>query len=136
MAPIETQLVELEKEYWKAVQDRDVDKAIALTDFPCVVTGPRGVRCADEHEFTAMMRHGRYGIDRVDLRDPTVRFLGEHVAIVAYKVDEEVTIDGRPVHIDAVDSSTWIRKNGHWLCAAHSEALTGDPFGRDRVAIA
>jgi hypothetical protein len=136
MAPIETQLVELEKEYWKAVQDRDVDKAMELTAFPCLVTNPRGVRWADKEALAAMMRHGRYGIDRVDLRDPQVHFLGEHVAIIAYLVHEELIIDGKLVRVDAADSSTWVRKNGHWLCAAHSEALTGDPFGRDRIALA
>jgi hypothetical protein len=30
------------------------------------------------------------------------------------------------------DSSTWVRRNGCWLCALHTEAIAGDPFGRDR----
>lgn len=38
----------------------------------------------------------------------------------------------RPVSLDAADSFTWVRRDGRWLCAAHSEALSGNAFGRDR----
>jgi len=48
------------------------------------------------------------------------------------KVHEELTVDGKPVSIDAADTSTWVRRDGRWLCAAHIEALAGDPYGRDR----
>jgi hypothetical protein len=37
--------------------------------------------------------------------------------------------------LDAADSSTWVRRNGRWLCALHTEAILGDPFGRDRQRI-
>jgi hypothetical protein len=61
-----------------------------------------------------------------------VRLLGDDTAIVAYTVHEELTVDGKPVSIDAADTSTWVRRDGRWLCALHSESLAGDPFGRDR----
>jgi hypothetical protein len=35
--------------------------------------------------------------------------------------------------LEAADSSTWVRRDGKWLCAVHTEALKGDPFGRDKV---
>jgi len=47
-------------------------------------------------------------------------------------VHEELTVEGKPVTLDAADSSTWVRRDGHWLCAAHTETLSGDPYGRDR----
>jgi len=47
-------------------------------------------------------------------------------------VKEVLTVEGKPVTIDASDSSTWVRRDGNWVCALHTEALTGDPFGRDR----
>jgi hypothetical protein len=58
--------------------------------------------------------------------------VGDDVALVAYKVRESLTVDGKPLEFEAADSSTWIRSNGRWLCAMHSESITGDPFGRDR----
>jgi hypothetical protein len=59
--------------------------------------------------------------------------LSDDVAIVAYTVHEDLTVEGKPVSLDAAESSTWVRRDGNWLCAMHTEALTGDPFGRDRV---
>jgi hypothetical protein len=58
--------------------------------------------------------------------------VADDVAVVAYKVKEELTVDGKPLKLEAADASTWIRSEGRWLCAMHSEAITGDPFGRDR----
>jgi len=34
--------------------------------------------------------------------------------------------------LDAADASTWVKKDGRWLCALHTESLIGDPYGRDR----
>ena len=56
----------------------------------------------------------------------------DNVAIVAYKVHEELTVDGHNVTLDATDASMWIRCNGRRVCALHTESITGDPFGRDR----
>jgi hypothetical protein len=33
--------------------------------------------------------------------------------------------------VDAADSSTWVHRDGRWLCALHTEAIAGAPFGRD-----
>jgi hypothetical protein len=36
---IETELLELEKRYWQAIKDQDVEAAMRLTDDPCIVAG-------------------------------------------------------------------------------------------------
>ena len=56
----------------------------------------------------------------------------EDVAIVAYKVNERVVVDGKTLPIEANDSSVWVCRDGEWLCALHTESLAGDPYGRDR----
>jgi hypothetical protein len=61
-----------------------------------------------------------------------VRLVHDDVAIVAYKVKESLTVDGKPLTLEAADSSTWVRSPGGWVCAMHTEAISGDPFGRDR----
>jgi hypothetical protein len=81
-----------------------------------------------------MMQESTYTIDDFVLDDDVqVRMLSDDVAVLAYKVHEALTVEGKPVIIDAADSSTWIRRDGNWLCALHTEALLGDPFGRDRT---
>ena len=61
-----------------------------------------------------------------------VRLLGDDVAVLAYKVKELLTVDGKSLTVEAADSSTWVRREGVWVCALHTEALLGDPFGRDK----
>ena len=58
--------------------------------------------------------------------------LRDDVAVVAYVVTEELTVENKPVTLKAADSSTWVRRDGRWVCAVHTESLSGDPFGRDR----
>jgi hypothetical protein len=65
-----------------------------------------------------------------------VRQLNADRAILGYKVHEDLSVDGEQVSIDAADTSAWVRRDDRWLCALHTESITGDPFGRDRVAAA
>ena len=44
----------------------------------------------------------------------------------------ELTVDGKPLQLEAADASVWIKRDGHWRCAVHTESVKGDPFGRDR----
>ncbi len=130
--PIEAQLLDLEKQYWKAIKDRDVQAAMRLTDDPCIVTGAQGVARISQQQFAGMLQAGGWTLHQVDLSDVQVRVLSEDVAILAYKVKEVLTVEGKPLTIEASDSSTWVRRDGNWVCALHTEALAGDPFGRDR----
>ena len=71
-------------------------------------------------------------LDEFELKDVHARMLGPDLGIVAYTVHEKLTVDGKPVVLEAADSSTWVRRNGQWECAMHTEAILGDPFGRDK----
>lgn len=130
--PIEAQLLDHEKQYWQAIKDRDVQAAMRLTDDPCIVTGAQGVARITREAFAGMLQAGGWTLHEVTLSDVQVRVLSEDVAIVAYKIKELLTVDGKPLTLEAADSSTWVRREGQWMCALHTEALAGDPFGRDR----
>lgn len=130
---VEAELLELEKRYWQAIKDRDVDAAIRLTDEPCVVTGAQGMGVIDRKTMGAMLKTASYTLHRFEIKPGArVRLLRDDVAIIAYQVREELTVDGKPVALEAADSSAWVRRDGRWLCAMHTEAIAGDPFGRDR----
>ncbi|HEX6765480.1 MAG TPA: nuclear transport factor 2 family protein [Polyangiaceae bacterium] len=133
---VEKELVELERQYWQALKDKDFDAALKLTDDPCIVSGAQGVGKLDRKSLVEMMKAGPYTLDDFELgADVKVRMLGDDVAIIAYKVHEELTVDGKPVTLDAADASTWVRRGGHWVCALHTESIEGDPFGRDRNGV-
>ena len=40
---VEKELLELERRYWQALKDKDVEAAMRMTDDPCIVTGAQGV---------------------------------------------------------------------------------------------
>lgn len=132
---VEKELLELENQYWQAIKERDVDTAMQLTEFPCLIAGATGVGRVDKDAYVKMMKGARYKLHEFEIQDSEVRLLKDDVALVAYKVHEELTVDGEKVSMDAADSSVWVRRDGQWRCALHTESLAGDPYGRDRTKI-
>src|SRR5262245_24197666 len=98
---IEKELIDLERQYWQAIKDNDIDAAMRLSDDPCIVAGASGVGSLDRNALQGMMKAATYKLRSFELKEPQVRVLGDDVAIVAYKVHEELTVDGKPVSLDA-----------------------------------
>jgi hypothetical protein len=132
---VENQLLDLERAYWQALKDGDHGAALRLTDDPCLVAGAQGVASLDHAALVAMMKEGNWQLRAFDI-DPDVklRMISDDVAVLAYKVREELVVDGEPLKLEAADASTWARRNGRWVCVLHTESIAGDPLGRDRHA--
>jgi uncharacterized protein (TIGR02246 family) len=129
----EKEILELEKRYWQALKDNDLQTCLELTDDPCIVSGAQGFNKINKAQFSEMMKSANYTLDDFKVEDGAeVRLLGDDVAVLAYKVHEELTLEGKKVQLDAAESSTWIKRDGRWVCTMHTESLLGDPFGRDR----
>ena len=130
---LEKDLLTLERKYWQAMKDKDGDAAMRLTDDTCLITGAQGVSRLDQSAFKGLLEDATWTIEKFDIGDDVqVAVIDDDVAILAYKVHEELTVEGKPVALDAADASTWVRRDGRWVCALHTESITGDPFGRDR----
>ena len=130
---IEAELLDLEHKFWQAMKNRDTDTMVELTDEHCLLGGAQGVQLIQRDALREMMNNPDWTLKNYSVTGDThVHQLGDDVAAVGYEVHEELTVDGKPVKLDAVESSTWVRRNNHWLCAVHTEAIKGDPFGRDR----
>lgn len=134
MNRLANELLDLEKQFWEAMKERDVDTAMQLTADECILTGAQGVSNIKKQALGDMLQNAPYELHAYELKDPVVREIQDDVAILAYNVHEELTVDGKPVKLDAADSSTWIKRDGQWRCVLHTEAISGDPFGRDRRA--
>jgi hypothetical protein len=89
----------------------------------------------DRKTFASMMDGGTWRLHAFEFRD--VKFLeaADNVAVIAYTVREELTVDGKPLTMEAADASTWVKQDGGWVCALHTESVLGDPYGRDRVKV-
>jgi len=128
----ENEIVQLEKQYWQGIRNKDISACEGLTDFPCLVAGAHGIARVPKEKFRGIMESGNYTLNDFEFKESEVRMLTDDIAIHAYKVHEDLTVDGKPITVDASESSTWIRRNGRWGCALHTESLIGDPYGRDK----
>ena len=105
-----------------------------MTDEHCVVVGAQGVSKIDRNMMEKMTAEDTWELEdyTLDEKKAQVTMMGEDIALVAYPVKERLTVEGKPLALEANDASVWVRRNGKWLCAMHTESLAGDPFGRDR----
>lgn len=129
---LKKELVDLEKRYWTALKDNDVDTVLELSDDTCILTGAQGVHAYEKEKIAGMMEQATYQLRDFRLDEVKTQRLADDVAVIAYKVHEDLVVDGAPLSLDAAETSTWVHKNGSWKCATHTESLLGDPFGRDK----
>jgi hypothetical protein len=59
-----------------------------------------------------------------------MRQVSDDVVALAYKVKEDLVVEGQKVKLETFDSSVWVRRGGKWVCVVHTESPAGDPFGR------
>src|SRR5690349_15586352 len=129
---LDKELIEREKAFWDSMKDMDAEGAVAMTDRQCIVVGAQGVSEIDPKTMGDLIKSATWKLHRYtfDEKSMHVRMIGDSVALVAYKVSEELTIDGEKLTLDAYDSSVWVRQGNNWVCAMHTESPAGDPFGR------
>jgi hypothetical protein len=81
------------------------------------------------------MHDGKWTLHEFSFDNLNVIRPADDVAVISYVVTEKLTVEGKPLTLKAADASTWIRRDGRWQCALHTESVLGDPFGRDRVPL-
>lgn len=126
------EIIDLETQFWDAIRDGDAVAASSMVHEPCLVTGSQGHAAIDRKAFAKMMESPSWTLQEFSFEKENVVFLDDDTAVIAYTVTEKLTVDGKPLTLKAADASTWVRRNGRWLCALHTESVLGDPFGRDR----
>lgn len=124
------ELMGLERQYWNAIKNKDAKTATSLSSDPCVVVGAQGIGELDKRALAKMLQTAGYELNAFSFEDVHVRHVRKDVVAVAYKVKEQLTVEGKPVELEAFDSSVWVKRNGEWECVVHTESLAGDPFGR------
>lgn len=81
------------------------------------------MRTVSKDAMKSMTEEGKWTLNSYQFDD--VKFLSPapDVAILAYTVTQNVTMDGNTLNQRAANSSTWIRGSDGWQCCAHSEAF-------------
>jgi len=117
------QIIDLEKRFWQAMKDDDIPTAQSLLADDSLVTGPTGAMRISPKKFAQLSRESRFKIDKFRMSDVEVVFPSDDVAVIAYKIHETGSVKGKPMDLDAVDSTTWVRDGKDWKCALHTETI-------------
>jgi len=122
---ISTEIMRLEKRYWDAMRDHDLEAAVSLTYFPCIVSSEHGAQTVDREQFEKMFssHEGSFSSWKIDEAKAQVRQIGPDTAVIAYPVEASVVKDGKTQEIKAIDTSTWVKRDDKWVCAMHTETL-------------
>ena len=106
---LEQEILELENQFWQSMIDKDPKAGVRLTADPCIVTGAQGVSRIDSKTFAKMVEHGGWILHDYEFSDVKVERVTDDVAVIAYKVRENLTVDGKKLTMEAADASTWVR---------------------------
>jgi ketosteroid isomerase-like protein len=129
------ELLALERSYWDALKDRDVRTVGRLTAEQCTVAGATGASVVDPRSIVKQLETATYRINdyRIDPQSVHVNRICDDTYAISYGVHEDLEVDGKPVKLDAFDSSVWQKTDNGWTCVLHTESIKGDAFGRDRL---
>lgn len=114
MIPHKNEILHMERRYWEAMKNNDVEAAVALTKFPCVISGPQGARRVTEEQYRELMESMNGDEYKgIEIKDPHVDILTDDTALISYSTE----VNGMKM----LDVSTWVREDDKWVCAFHSE---------------
>lgn len=119
---MKNQILELEKKYWKAMEEGDFEIVRSLTRFPCIVAGKNGIREVDEVSFKKMFDSGEGRKTKVlDISGDKTELINDS-AVIAYLIEIEWEMQGKKTSGKCACTSTWVKEDGNWVCAMHTES--------------
>lgn len=128
-APSKDEIVNLEKAYWDAMKAKDGARAAELSADPALVAGAQGVMTIPRGKMGQMTEAGDWTLESYAFDEVQVSTPAPDVAIIAYTVRQKVVMKGEPKELRAADTSTWVRGEDGWRCAAHTETFLQDGKG-------
>lgn len=117
------EIEQLEHAFWQSMVDNDPKVATGMLAERALMVSGHGAMAFDHAGYTKMAKDPSHKLLDYSLSEMDVLCPNDDVAIATYKVDQQVEYDGKPMAMQAVDSSTWVRDGGNWKCVAHTESL-------------
>ena len=129
------EVLKLERDFWDAMKDRDARTAGRMTAENCTIVGASGASTVDPRQMSKLLEMATYRIKdyRFDPQTTRITRLCDDTVAITYGVHEDLEVDGKPVKLDAFDSSVWKKTDNGWTCVLHTESIKGDAYGRDRM---
>lgn len=121
--PKDSEIEQLERRFWQTMVDKDAQTAAGLIAEQGLITGPMGAMTIDPDKYEKMTEEGQWTLTSFDMSDVLVVRPADDVAVIAYKVHQKGEMKGQPMDLRCADSSTWVRQDGDWKCAVHTETV-------------
>jgi ketosteroid isomerase-like protein len=119
---MENPIENLERKYWEGMEKHDYNVVRNLTYFPCITAGKDGVRNVDEPTYKSMFESGKnVQWNVLDISEIQTHTFGDS-ATITYQIELESIHEGKKTPLKCACTSTWIKENGKWLCAMHTES--------------
>ena len=118
----QSEIEQLEKAFWDSMVAGKPEVATEMLTEPAVMVSGHGVTKFDHAAYTKMANDDRYKLVNYTISDMDVIFPTDGVAVATYHVDQRMEMEGKPVRVNVYDTSTWVRVDGDWRCAIHTES--------------
>lgn len=116
------EIEKLEHAFWKSIVNDKPEVATDMLTEPALMVSGHGAMSFDHAGYTRMANDAKYRLLDYDISGMQVSFPSDEAAIATYHVHQTMEMDGKPMEMDATDSSTWVKLDGEWKCAAHTES--------------
>ena len=100
---------QLERAFWQSMVDDDPKVATGMLADTALMVSGHGAMSFDHAGYTKMAKDPSHRLVQFKLSDMDVMFPSDDLAIATYKVQQQVERDGKPMQMQAVDSSTWVK---------------------------
>ena len=117
-------LIDLENKFWQSMVDQDTDTALAMLSEPALMVSPHGAMQFDHAGYRRMAEQGSMVLKDYQLSDMRVLSPSDGTAILTYTVEQSLSPRGeadRGMTQKMTDTSVWVRREGQWRCAMHTE---------------
>ena len=121
MRGTDQELIALEQRFWQTMVDGNTDDALRMLAEPAGMVSSHGAMQFDHAGYRKMADNDDYKLVSYTLSEFGVLRPTPDVAILTYNVDQTTNIKGQELQERMCDTSTWVRRDGQWVCAIHTE---------------
>jgi len=115
------EIMQLETDFWQSMLDQQPAKAAAMLPERAAMVAMYGIHHFGPAEYMKMAEQGDARITGFSFADAQVIFPADNVAVATYKVRQRFEMKGKPQEMTCFDSTTWVKRDGKWLAAVHTE---------------
>src|SRR6266545_4412648 len=103
-------LIDLERQFWDAIQRKDGAATARMTAPVAIITGAQGVSAINPELMARLTVEGQWSIEAYEFDEGSVQatLIGPDTGVIGYSVSESLIVDGQALTFKANDSSVWV----------------------------